>query len=133
MASRWVQVLALVVAGGLTSVALTGQSQAAAPAPPASTTNCATGGSGGPATNVTNQSFTSGSATSKYHLYAKGLDTTKPVGLLLHMHGDGAYDFKHPEYSFDGMAQHAASSNLIAMSMLTPDSRTTTWWRDGES
>jgi hypothetical protein len=39
-----------------------------------------TGGSGGPQTDRTFQSFSSGGITSNYHVYAAGLDWTKPVG-----------------------------------------------------
>lgn len=97
------------------------------------------GGSGGVYTNQYNLSFTGGGFTSKYHLFAQGIDPTKPIGLVLNFHGDGAYGFNNPNstYSLDadgdaGTVKVARDYNMITVSILTPDRATgdyTWWWR----
>src|SRR5829696_5201389 len=52
------------------------------------------GVSGGGLTDLTFQTYTSPTGKSgKYHLWASGLDTTRPIGLMLQFHGDGAFEF----------------------------------------
>lgn len=101
-----------------------------------------TGGSGGSYTNQYNLTYTGGGFTSKYHLFAQGIDPTKPIGLVLNFHGDGAYGFNNPNsnYSLDadgtaGTVKVARDYNMITVSILTPDTATgdrTWWWRGAD-
>src|SRR3712207_4362453 len=47
-------------------------------------------------TDKTNLSFTAGAYTAPYHLYAAGLDYSKPVGMLMFMDGTGESGFSKP-------------------------------------
>lgn len=95
------------------------------------------GGSGGAYTWQANKSFTGGGFTSTYHIDASGIDTTKPVGLVLDFHGDGAYGYNNPNSSYalggtNGIRAVAREYNMITVSVLTPDRATgdlTWWWR----
>ncbi|MGG7653490.1 hypothetical protein [Kocuria rosea] len=77
-----------------------------------------TGGSGGALTNRTFQSFTSGGLTSRYHVYATGLDASKPMGILMYGDGSGGYGFDNPGQSYliggtNGLAAVAKKHNLL--------------------
>ena len=64
-------------------------------------------------------------------IYTAGVDFSRPVGVVVRLHGDGAYEFHHPEYLLDGLAQTAARHNMILVAPLTPDvADGSTWWRD---
>lgn len=89
------------------------------------------GGSGGPFTDALYQNYTGGGQTGQYHRYASGVSSSQPLGLLLYFHGDGAYEFTHPNYKLPAIVTHAKAHNIITMSMLTPDSSTVTWWESG--
>lgn len=100
-----------------------------------------TGGSGGAFTNRYNQSFTGGGFTSKYHIFASGINTQKPIGLVLNFHGDGAYEFKNPDstYALDGdgnggIVKVARDYNMITLAVLTPDTQSgdPAWWYRGD-
>jgi predicted esterase len=97
--------------------------------------NCLTGGSGGEATQAQNQEFTdSAGSTSRYHLYSEAAAANTSSGLLLHMHGDGAYEFENPDSgALADISEHATDHNLVMMGLLTPDSSTTTWWQNGDT
>jgi predicted esterase len=95
---------------------------------------CQTGGTGGAFNDALDQAFSGAGLSSTYHLYAAGLPTNEPAGLLLYFHGDGAYEFKNPEYKLPGIVAHAKSKKMITMSMLSPDKiGDETWWEDGEA
>ena len=75
-------------------------------------------GTGGAYTNRTFQSFTSNGLTSRYHVYAEGLDRTKPIGILLYGDGSGGYGFDNPTQSYliggtNGLAAVAKKHNLV--------------------
>ena len=98
------------------------------------------GGSGGAYTWQTNKSFTAAGYTSTYHIDASGIDPTKPVGLVVDFHGDGAYGYKNPGSNYalggvDGIRAVAREYNMITVSILTPDRATgdLTWWWRGNS
>jgi poly(3-hydroxybutyrate) depolymerase len=75
-------------------------------------------------------------ATGKYHVYADGIDTSKPVGVLFVFHGD----YSRPEQSYvhypngsvmKKMAAEAARKNMITVPVITPDTKGgITWWED---
>lgn len=66
-------------------------------------------------------------------VYTEGVDFSRPVGVVVRLHGDGAYEYHHPEYRLDGLAEIAAQHNQILVAPLTPDTGTTTWWRESEA
>lgn len=96
------------------------------------------GGIGGLYEWQTNKSFNNGTYTSKYHIDASGIDRSKPVGIVIHLHGDGAYGFNNPNSSYalggnEGIRAVARRHNMITLSVLTPDRDTGdyTWWWQG--
>jgi len=110
--------------------------------PPAS--NTTTGGRGGAMTNLNNVSFTGAGLTSKYHIYASHINTAKPIGLMLHFHGDGAADFtdynKNSALDADGstgLVQVARDYNMLFVSVKSPASGSNCsasspcWWDNG--
>jgi len=85
------------------------------------------GGSGGPQTDRTNLTYTANGVTSKYHLYAAGLDWTKQVGLLIYADGSGEFGLKNPSNSYllagkDGMINVAKRNNMVLLTPLAPGS-----------
>ncbi|MEV6964855.1 hypothetical protein AB0M47_07025 [Hamadaea sp. NPDC051192] len=106
-----------------------------APVSPATTTSSAaptarvpatpSGGSGGPRTDRTNLSYSNGGITSSYHLYAAGLNWTKPVGLLVYADGSGEYGLKNPSSTYllagtNGMIAVAKRQNMVLLTPLAP-------------
>jgi len=91
---------------------------------PAAAMAAPTGGSGGALTNRLHQSFTANGITSKYHIFAAGLDWSKPVGLLLYTDGSGAYGLDNPNSTYlldaDGSAGLVAVAKKHNMLLLTP-------------
>lgn len=96
---------------------------------------CRTGGSGGTTENVEAQVFTDDEGqTSQFHLYADEVDTSGTVGLALYFHGDGAWEFDHPEHRLRQMADLAAEQQLLFVALKSPDrAQGTTWWRRGSA
>ena len=105
-----------------------------------------TGGFGGVLSDQNDVSFTSAGYTSTYHLYSSTIDTSKPIGLMLHFHGDGAWDYDN--YNSDsaldadgakGLVQVARDYNMIFVSVKTPvsgsicDSAAPCWWDNGNT
>ena len=85
-----------------------------------------TGGSGGPLTNRTFLSFTGSQYTSEYHLYASGLDWTKPVGLLIYADGSGEYGLKNPGSTYllagtNGLIAVAKRNNMVLLTPFSPN------------
>lgn len=112
------------------AAAMVGMSPAAA-APKADSTS-------GASKNATSQTFRSPSTgqVGKYHLWAGGLDTSRPVGLMLQFHGDGAFEFDNPDSSYSlggakGLREQARRHNMILVALRSPDSGSPVWWRGG--
>lgn len=84
-----------------------------------------------------NVSFTNGSLTSKYHIYAAGQSSTS--GLLVWLHGDDAYEFKNPSSTYvmggtNGVKAVGKARGYIVANVLAPDtSGTITWWEAGSA
>lgn len=79
----------------------------------------------GPLTDTTNLSFTSGGITSRYHLYAAGLDWSRPVGLLVYTDGSGEYGLKNPSSTYllggtNGLVAVAKRQNMVLLTPLAP-------------
>lgn len=94
------------------------------PTPPATTQPSApdpdrtTGGAGGAYTNRTFQNFASNGFTSRYHVYAEGIDRSKPVGLIMYGDGSGGHGFDNPGSSYliggaGGLAAVARKHNMV--------------------
>ncbi|QGU07990.1 hypothetical protein COCCU_10355 [Corynebacterium occultum] len=66
-------------------------------------------------------------------VYTEGVDFSRPVGAVIRLHGDGAYEYHNPGYLLEGLAAVAAAENKILIAPLTPDSATTTWWKNSAS
>jgi hypothetical protein len=99
-----------------------------------------TGGTGGPLTDRTGVAFLASHGYDSFsHIYAAGIDTSKPVGLFVWLHGDGAYEYLNPTSTLylagpNGIVAAAKERNCIVLVPLTPDSGTTngrTWWKWG--
>lgn len=87
---------------------------------PVTETGETTGGSGGAFTDRLKQSFTSAGKTSGYHIFAEGLDTSKPIGVMLYADGSGGhgYDYPNQEYLLDadgqkGLVATAKKHNMV--------------------
>lgn len=92
-----------------------------------------------PLADQTALTFTSSAGTAgKYHIFASGLDSTKPIGALLQFHGDGGGEYKSPDSSWsmggaNGIIAAGKAHNLVVIPMQTPDTATMTWWREGKA
>lgn len=89
-----------------------------------------------PYTDQENVSFTaSNGLKSQYHVYAAGVP--QPSGLLIWTHGDGAWEFDHPNDPYVmggplGVRAQAKAEGYIVVSALAPDKvGTVTWWEKG--
>lgn len=85
-----------------------------------------TGGSGGVLTDRTNQTFTGSKYTSKYHIYASGLDWSKPVGMMIYADGSGEYGLKNPGSTYllagtDGLINVAKRNNMLLLTPFSPN------------
>ena len=67
---------------------------------------------------------------SSYHVFQHGIDTSQPVGLLVHLHGDGGDEYDVPEGFATCAAAVAAQHNLITVIPRTPDTKSGTWWKN---
>ncbi|KIC69674.1 hypothetical protein RK09_04865 [Kocuria rhizophila] len=77
------------------------------------------------------QTFTDRGVTSSYHVVDGGVDTTRPVGLVVDLHGDGGAEFYDPGGRTTCLAAVAASHNALLAVPLTPDSAgDCTWWQE---
>lgn len=98
------------------------------------------GGTGGPLTDRTGVAYLASNGYDSFsHIYAAGIDTSKPIGLFVWLHGDGAYEYLNPTSTLylsgpNGIVAAAKERNCIVLAPLTPDSGTTngrTWWKWG--
>lgn len=121
---------ALGIAVTVLAVAVVGMSPAVA-APEADSSD---GGSN----DATSQTFRSPSTgqVGSYHLWASGLDTSRPVGLMLQFHGDGGFEFDNPDSPYSlggskGLREQARRHNMILVALRSPNSGSPVWWRSG--
>ncbi|WP_233542668.1 hypothetical protein [Kocuria tytonis] len=76
------------------------------------------------------RSFTERGVTSSYHVLDGGVDTSRPVGLVMDLHGDGGAEFYEPGGRTTCLAAVAASHNDLLVVPLTPDCPgSCTWWK----
>ncbi|MGW2096088.1 hypothetical protein ACWCOR_27990, partial [Promicromonospora sukumoe] len=93
------------------------------------------GGSGGVKADEMNRWYTAteNNFASKYHRWIGHLDTSKPIGLLVHLHGDGAFEFNNPTNPWmlggpNGIVEVAKAKNMLVICPLTPDDTNVNWW-----
>jgi poly(3-hydroxybutyrate) depolymerase len=107
---------------------------APAPAPIAETAANATGGKGGAYQDATSLTYSNGATTSEYHLYADHLNGAKPHGIIVHLHGDGGWEYRDTKWSTTpAYAELARKNNLMLVVPRTPDRSSNTWWRQDSS
>lgn len=81
--------------------------------------------------------LSSNQRASSYHVYAANLPYNAPVGLVIQLHGDDAFEYHNPTstYSYGGTSGHvnqARYRNMIFVGAWTPDRvGTETWWEAG--
>ena len=114
--------------------------QATQAAQPAQATQAASG----VAATRTNQTFLSytspAGTTSQYHVYAEGVDFSKPVGVVFYFDGDYWRNDQSKVYDPSGeladMAASAAAQNMLFVPVISPDTNRydggVTWWEDME-
>ena len=119
------------------------QNAATPAAQPAQTAQAAQSASGVAATR-TNQTFLSytspAGTTSQYHVYAEGVDFSKPVGVVFYFDGDYWRNDQSKVYDPSGelaqMAASAAAQNMLFVPVISPDANRydagVTWWEDME-
>ena len=119
------------------------QNAATPAAQPAQSAQAAQSASGVAATR-TNQTFLSytspAGTTSQYHVYAEGVDFSKPVGVVFYFDGDYWRNDQSKVYDPSGelaqMAASAAAQNMLFVPVISPDASRydagVTWWEDME-
>ena len=97
----------------------------------------ATGTAYGPKAAGLSCSFTDGVLTGEYHIWTGGLPTDGTAGLVVHFHGDEAYEHLNPNLNYGmygnrGLPAVANRKGYIFVSALAPDvTGTVTWWENG--
>lgn len=77
------------------------------------------------------KSFTANGVNSTYHVFAKGIDFSKPVRVVVRLHGDGAREYDVPNGLTTCLADAANRQNAIYVVPRTPDrNNSATWWED---
>lgn len=77
------------------------------------------------------RTFTAEGRTGQYHVIDAGVDPSRPVGLVIHLHGDGAAEYHDPGGRTTCLAAVAASHNDLLVVPRTPDTTgVPTWWED---
>lgn len=94
-----------------------------------------TNGGGAALTNsVSTYVSPSNSYSSGVRIYAEGLDAGLPIGLLVHFHGDGGFEYDNPDSTWmmggtNGIRAQAKKRNLICVIANSPqDTGNRTWW-----
>jgi hypothetical protein len=77
-------------------------------------------------TDRTFLSFTGTKYTSSYHLFAGGLDWSRPVGILIYADGSGEYGLKNPTSTYllggtNGLVNVAKQRNMVLLTPLSPN------------
>jgi poly(3-hydroxybutyrate) depolymerase len=104
------------------------------PTPVSSSAVNATGGSGGTYRDAQAITYGNGTVSSQYHLYAGHLNGSKPHGIMIHLHGDGGWEYRDQKWSFiPDYLELARQHNLMLVVPHTPDRSSNTWWRKDSS
>lgn len=102
----------------------TAQTGTSTPTPTVTPSPTTTASPTGPKTNRLNVSFASGGVSGVGHIFAAGLDWTKPVGLMIYGDGSAEYGLANPNDSYlldadgtTGLVEVARARNMV---LLTP-------------
>ena len=83
-------------------------------------------------------SFTaSNGKSSTYHRYAAGLPHNQAIGLVVQLHGDGAFEYDNPTSTYmlggtEGIVRQARARKMLTVAALSPDTTgEVTWWESG--
>ena len=93
-----------------------------------------THGSGGAFTDTVSTFTASNSYSSGVRIYAADIDPNEPIGLLVHFHGDGGWEYDNPDSPWmlggaNGIRAQAKSRNMICVVANSPqDTGNRTWW-----
>ena len=93
---------------------------------PGGGTASGTGGTGGSLTDRLDVSYTNGAGTtSTAHVYAGGLDWTKPVGVLVYADGSGEFGLANPDDTYllagsSGLVAVAKAHNMVLVTPRAP-------------
>lgn len=84
-----------------------------------------TGGIGGVGEDQEFRTFSHDGLVGEYHVYAAGLDWTRPVGLLIYTDGTGEYGLKNPTSTYlmagpTGLAVVAKRHNMVLLTPMAP-------------
>jgi hypothetical protein len=95
-----------------------------------------TGVPAGPWTNTT-ASFSAAGYGADYRVFAEGIDTSRPVGLLVYADGTGEYGLEHPTSSYalggaGGLAAVARAHNMVLATPFSPN-RSCKCWEQGDA
>jgi poly(3-hydroxybutyrate) depolymerase len=94
----------------------------------------ATGGSGGTYRDARAIAYSNGTVSSQYHLYADHLNGSRPHGIMIHLHGDGGWEYNDQKWSFiPDYLKLARQHNLMLVVPHTPDKSSKTWWKKDSS
>ncbi|MCW2677437.1 MAG: hypothetical protein JWR70_2477 [Modestobacter sp.] len=92
-----------------------------------------------PAGPLTNRiaSFSAAGNSADYRVFAEGIDTSKPVGLLVYADGTGEYGLENPTSSYaiggsGGLAAVARAHNMVLATPFSPN-RSCKCWEQGDA
>lgn len=74
---------------------------------------------------------------STYHRFAAGLPHDQAIGLVVHLHGDGAFEYDNPTSVYmlggtSGIVRQAKARKMLCIAPLSPDTTgEVTWWEAG--
>jgi hypothetical protein len=87
-------------------------------------------------TNTT-ASFSAAGYSADYRVFAEGIDTSRPVGLLVYADGTGEYGLEHPTSNYalggaGGLAAVARAHNMVLATPFSPN-RSCKCWEEGDT
>lgn len=75
--------------------------------------------------------FTALGQASTYRIFTEGVDFSKPVGVVMRLHGDGDNETTQPEGVLSDLAAVAADHNMILVAPRSPDTAFgAVWWQE---
>lgn len=124
---------------GGSSLSSDGRAGFPTPPPPPQLVDCQVWQAGATAVNAPfgaqgvelNKSFTANGVKGNYHLFARGVDFSKPVRVVVRLHGDGGREYDNPDGLTSCLADVANRHNAIYVVPKSPDTvGSITWWED---
>ncbi|AGF72974.1 hypothetical protein [Corynebacterium halotolerans] len=79
------------------------------------------------------EEFTHDGVSSTYRVFTNGIDTSRPVGVVVRLHGDGAYEYEGSDQLASCLAAVATSYNMVLVQPLSPSDDRTWWTNLGEN